>query len=85
MSIFTRLSVSQDQSRRMADKVGADLENAYDAETMSGVMELRGITLRCAACDSHAACAKLMNDNQTLDEPPEYCRNAAMFRRLQRK
>lgn len=78
------LAVSQDQSKRMADKVGADLSRAFDKTVQADALALRGIALRCATCKQHAACAKLLNENEQLESPPEYCRNAEMFRRLQR-
>lgn len=85
MSVFTRLAVAGDQSQKMAETLGVDVQSILDPATPSGANAYRGVVLRCASCNEAARCARLLAENTHLDMPPDYCRNAGLLRALQRK
>ena len=85
MSIFSKLAVSQDLSKRMAKALEVDLSERFDPASQIGALGLRGVTLRCAACPDQVGCAKLLNATDRLENPPDFCRNKGLLSQLQRE
>ena len=67
---------------RMADTVGVDLEEAV----LSGEARFDDIAdavLACANCADPGHCASWLETAQQGDQPPGYCRNLALFNKLE--
>ncbi len=69
---------------RMADKLGADLDEA----------ELRGdltpgqrdaMVLSCTNCTSPEECERLLQANGSIDAAPSFCRNGAAIQDIAKK
>lgn len=45
---------------------------------------LRAAALRCMSCGQIDDCAVWLDRTEVADEPPSYCRNAGLIRRLRR-
>lgn len=66
---------------RMATKLGVDLQSAAITGSIS-VDALGEAVLRCADCPNPAHCQGVLAEDHETDQPPEYCRNLDLLRRL---
>lgn len=44
---------------------------------------MQGAAMRCLTCGEMKACQKLLAEAETIETPPNYCRNASLILRLQ--
>ena len=67
---------------RMAGAVGLDLEQqAIDGKI--SIDEISDSVLRCTECPNPGHCEAWLSRTEQASQPPEYCRNADLFARLQ--
>ena len=85
MGLLTRMALGADLSQGMAERLGVDLDQAFANSSDVGVLALQNVVMRCAACRQHNDCMEVQKSHATLREPPEYCRNTALFQRLARR
>ena len=69
---------------KMAKARGVDLEESVFRGKLT-FFELEDSVLRCTACSDPAACESWLaaHKGAHAGETPEYCRNSALFRRLE--
>ena len=79
MSIWSRIDASKSLSEGLANRLGVDLSSGAPEVV---ARRLRDVTLRCATCRDQATCAKLQAQTETMQEPPVFCRNTALFQSL---
>ncbi len=65
----------------MADRVGLDLVEEMQRANIDSE-DVRMMVHRCEGCTDPEACEKLLAQGRSLENPPEYCRNASEFARL---
>lgn len=61
-----------------------DVDDYIQARSDTAEM-LRAATLRCMSCRQIDDCAVLLDRAEPTDEPPSYCRNGGLIRRLRRE
>jgi hypothetical protein len=82
MSLWSRIAISDDMSKRMADKLGLRVPEDFGTDIEAQAKTLRDVTLRCAVCSEQKTCAKLLNLSGGLEDAPRYCRNHDLFQAL---
>ena len=84
MNIFKRLDHHADLVNRMADTVGADLEESLLRGELSG-QTLRSAVMRCTKCEGGAECPDWLEAHRDgAAQAPAYCRNGDLFAQLKR-
>ncbi|MEO1179217.1 MAG: DUF6455 family protein, partial [Pseudomonadota bacterium] len=85
MGLTSKLAASSDLAKGMADRLGIDLSRITSETCDFGTLAFRGVALHCATCPDQASCTALQRAHPTLERPPAYCRNYALFDRLARR
>ena len=82
MNIFKRLDHHADLVNRMANTVGADLEESLMRGQLSG-QTLRSAVLRCVGCEGGSECPDWLAAHEAgSEQTPSYCRNSDLFAAL---
>ncbi len=79
--ILARISRHADLFEAMIDKMGVR-KKVFDLPDTPAV--LRRANMRCLSCGSADACEAWLETETAAEQPPEYCRNKALFARLER-
>ena len=79
MDLFSRLSHGSELVSGMTQRLGLAPKVTAAADAEGAAHSFRTMVLRCASCRGQDACARLQDENPTLDEAPSYCRNADRF------
>jgi len=66
---------------RMADRLGADLD---EAELRGDITpeEREDMVLSCTNCTSPGACREWLSSHDSAEDAPEYCRNGSKIKAL---
>ncbi len=79
--ILDRISRHADLFEAMIDRLGLR-QKIYGVNDAPAV--LRRANMRCLSCSSAGACETWLGEVAEASEPPDYCRNKALFARLER-
>lgn len=82
MSFFDRLVRTVDLMPRLAQRLGINWQSRIESDPY-GSAEYRDALMRCAQCPHDAACRRWVDQVHHADDPPEYCGNKRLLKRLQ--
>ena len=70
------------RTKNLMHQLGVSLEDGMEDMLGAASLATRPEVVRCASCSEHEDCARLQAENDRLDLPPSYCRNAALLEKL---
>lgn len=81
MGIFKNLSKSAGLVNDMADRLDVDLNHIGGLDPENSAYAYRSAVMSCSACKKHEDCRHLLDENATLEDAPDYCRNRHVMHR----